>query len=101
MNTRSHLARAKAKAKFQRIRRWGHGKARNTLRGKPKNGPLIVATGPGSINAESEMRQLVLAGRDKEAAQLYERHMNVYYKAGRPQMRWGSEWYAQHKRDAA
>lgn len=36
-----------------------------------KGHTLRVARGPGSIYAEADMRQLVMAGKDKEAAELY------------------------------
>ena len=62
-------------------------------------GKLVRATGPGSINAESELRQLVLSGREKEAAEYWEACHRVYYRGhGGPKMRWGAEWYADYKR---
>lgn len=69
---------------------------------KPKNRHqrLKPATGPGSINAESEMRQLVQAGRYKEAAEFYEACHRIHYKHGKPKMRWGGSWYLEYKRTA-
>lgn len=57
-------------------------------------GPLIPATGPGSINAESEMRQLVEAGKAAEAAALWEAHHAIRNVGP---MRWGKLWYEMYK----
>lgn len=63
-----------------------------------RKGPLLVSIGPGSINAESEMRALVQAGRFKEAAEFYESCHRIHYKHGKPKMRWGGRWYLEYKR---
>ena len=63
-----------------------------------RKGPLVSATGPGSINAESEMQALVRAGKADEAAAFYEACFRVHYKTGKPKMRWGARWYAEYKR---
>ena len=65
-----------------------------------RKGPLSISTGPRSINAESEMRQLVQAGRFKESAELYQACHRVYFKHGKPKMRWGGRWYLEYKRTA-
>jgi hypothetical protein len=59
------------------------------------------STGPGSINAEDEMRGLVMDGRFTEAAAYYERCFRIHYKSGKPQMRWGTEWYQRWKASRA
>lgn len=62
--------------------------------GAPKSGDsrqrLTRATGPGSINAESEMQQLIDSGQPKEAAALWEAHHRI---RGASPMRWGGQWY--------
>ena len=59
---------------------------------------LVRATGPGSINAESEMRQLVMAGKADEAAAYWEACHRVHYRGhGGPKMRWGRQWYEFYK----
>jgi hypothetical protein len=68
---------------------------------KPQlNKRLAPATGPGSINAESEMQALVRAGKHKEAAEFYEACHRIHYKHGKPKMRWGGHWYLEYKRTA-
>lgn len=59
---------------------------------------LKPASGPGSINAESEMQDLVRAGKQEEAAAFYEACFRIHYKSGSPQMRWGNVWYRNYKR---
>lgn len=92
MNAEKRRVRAKAKARFNRRTRWAHGKSRNPKRSKPSSGPLIVARGAGSINAESDMQALVRAGMDAEAAALYDLHNRI---RGCPKMRWGAGWMAE------
>lgn len=66
-----------------------------------RKGPLSIATGPGSINAESEMRRLVMDGKFTEAAAFYESCFRIHYKHGKPQMGWGTEWYRRYKASRA
>lgn len=66
-----------------------------------RKGSLLVATGPGSINAESEMQALVRAGKHAEAAEFYEACFRIHYKSGSPRMSWGAEWFAAYKREFA
>ncbi len=101
MNVSKRLARARAKARANRISRWKHGAARNPNRAKPRSGPLVASRGPGSINAEAEMQRLVRAGRDAEAAKFWEDCHNIFHKCGEPKMRYGESWYRQYKRRVA
>jgi len=54
---------------------------------------LQRATGPGSLNEANELRTLVEAGKEAEAAKYYEACRNINYRAGRPKLRWGDVWY--------
>jgi hypothetical protein len=58
---------------------------------------LMRATGPGSLNEANELRALVEAGKGDEAAKYYERCHQINYRAGKPKMRWGDEWYRRFK----
>lgn len=55
---------------------------------------LRPARGPGSINVESDMQQLIRAGLYKAAAKLYEDHHAI---RGAADMRWGNVWYRNYK----
>jgi len=81
----------------------GDWMVRNNRRRVPKVKPPIKsllnkrlqrATGPGSYNEEQEMKALIVAGKNREAAAYYERCLAINYRAGKPEMRWGSLWYA-------
>lgn len=63
-----------------------------------RKGPLLAATGPGSINAESEIQALIRAGKRAEAAEFYEACFRIHYKSGKPRMNWGAAWYLEYKR---
>ena len=54
------------------------------------------ASGPGSIDAEAEMRQLVHAGKTKEAIQFFREH-HSQVPPNRP-MTWGRAWYLENTR---
>lgn len=62
---------------------------------KPKRTKWRVARGPGSMMAEADMRQLVMAQKFQEAALLYERHIAI---VGAANMKWGAAWYLDYKR---
>jgi hypothetical protein len=78
---------------------------RNNKRRMPKRARPAVkqpqrlqrATGPGSLNEANELRALVEAGKGDEAAKYYERCHQINYRAGKPKMRWGDEWYRRYK----
>jgi hypothetical protein len=68
---------------------WHHGtKAGPGRKFEPPDGkrPLrrrtVASTGPGSMNAENEMRALIRAGRTKEAIEFYEADKARVYMAG-------------------
>ena len=52
------------------------------------------ASGPGSIHAEAEMRQLVQAGKTKEAIHFFHEHHDSGYRP----MTWGRAWYLEQTR---
>lgn len=61
-------------------------------------GPLVRATGPGSMNEEAEMLSLIEAGKDKEAVEYYERCLNINYRKGKATgPRRFSAWYVQQR----
>jgi hypothetical protein len=55
-----------------------------------RRGPLIGAHGPGSINAESDMRHLIATDRGSEAATLFESHHRI--RGARPLLKM-MPWY--------
>src|SRR5690242_9535055 len=74
-------------------------RARLQLMSKPckihKGHTLRRASGPGSINAEADMRQLVMQGRADEAAELWRAHHAI--RGARP-MEWGAMWMEYYRR---
>lgn len=96
MNIQKRQARAKRKAKANRMQRWAHGVPRG--RHHSPKGERVISRGAGSINAEADMRQLVLAGKESEAAKLYELHNRI---RGASRLRWGHAWYAQYNQTVA
>jgi hypothetical protein len=78
----------------------GHGRkstdgafGNNMRRGTQR---LQRATGPGSLNEANEMRALVEAGKGDEAATYFERCHQINFRAGKPKVRWGREWYIRY-----
>ena len=59
-----------------------------------RKGPLVGATGPGSINAEAEVGALIDGGFAKEAAAYIERHNSI---RGCPRMSRFALWFDLYK----